>query len=50
MKARLLAMAEGWREDWRRTSGATKVVLTIIALLFMAWAAFATWFWIGFDF
>ena len=50
MKARLLAIAEGWREDWRRTSEATKVVLIIIALLFLAWVAFATWFWSGFEF
>lgn len=49
MKARLLAIAEGRREDWRRTSEATKVVLIIVALLFLAWAAFAVWFWTGFQ-
>ena len=50
MNARLLAMAEGWREDWRLTDEATKVVLIIIALPFAAWVAFATWFWIAFEF
>ncbi len=49
VKARLLTMAEGWREDWRRTSEATKVVLIIIGLLFLAWVTFATWFWIGWS-
>lgn len=41
-------MAEGWRDDWRRTGAATKVVLVVIASLFVAWAAFATWLWIAF--
>ncbi|MCA1705557.1 MAG: hypothetical protein LC808_20780 [Actinobacteria bacterium] len=50
MKARLVAIAEGWRKDWQRTRETTKVLLILIAMLVLAWVAFATWFWIGFEF
>jgi hypothetical protein len=50
VKARMLAMVHAWRDDWRRTKEGTKVVLIIVAMLFLAWAAFAIWLWIGFRF
>ena len=44
VKARLLAVAQAWREDWRATREATKVIVIILAAVFVAWTVFALWF------
>lgn len=50
MKARLLAVAQAWREDWRATREGTKVIVIILAAVCIAWTVFAIWFWMAFDF
>ena len=50
VKARLLAVAQAWREDWRATREGTKVIVIILAAVFIAWTVFAIWFWMAFDF
>ena len=50
MKARLLAVAQAWRDDWRATRGGTKVIVIILAAVVLAWTVFAVWFWMTFDF
>lgn len=49
-KGWLIALVRGWQEDWRITRGATKVVLAVVSVTFLAFAAFAIWFWTGFRF
>jgi hypothetical protein len=46
----LAALVQAWREDWRATREATKVIVLLLAAMVLAWAAFALWFWIAFDF
>lgn len=50
VKVRLLAVVQAWREDWRATREGTKVVVIILVATFLAWAAFALWFSMTFDF
>ncbi len=50
VKARLLAVVQAWREDWRATREGTKVILIILAAVFLAWAAFVLWFSMTFEF
>lgn len=50
MKARLIAVAQAWREDWRATREGTKVIVIILAAVFIAWSGFAIWLWMAFDF
>ena len=50
MKALILAVAQAWREDWRTTREGTKVIVIILAAVFIAWTVFAIWFWMAFDF
>ena len=50
MGSRLRAVALAWREDWRATMPATKVVLAVLSALGLAWGIFAVWFWFGYDF
>jgi hypothetical protein len=50
VKARLLAVAQAWREDWRATRQGTKVILIILAAVSVAWIVFAIWFWMTFEF
>lgn len=46
----LAALVQAWREDWRATREATKVIVVLLAAMFVAWAAFALWFSLAFDF
>jgi hypothetical protein len=46
VKGRLLAVVQ----DWRATREGTKVILIILAAVFLAWAAFVLWFWMTFEF
>lgn len=50
VRSRLLAVAQAWREDWRATREATKVILMILAALVLAFAGFAIWFWFSYEF
>jgi hypothetical protein len=50
VKARLLAVAQAWREDWRSTREGTKVIVILLAAVFLAWTVFAIWIWMTFDF
>lgn len=50
MHSWLFALVDAWREDWRATGEATKVIVVLLAAMFVAWAAFALWFSIAFDF
>ena len=50
MKARLFAIAQAWREDWRATREGTKAIVIILAAVFLASTVFAIWFWMTFDF
>lgn len=50
MRAHLLALAKGWRETWRATGEVTKVVVMLLVGLVLAWAAFAIWFALTFQF
>lgn len=40
---------QAWREDWRAKSEGTKLMVVLLAAMFVAWAAFALWF-SSFDF
>ena len=48
MQARLLELGEACRDDWQTTWRGTRVVLTVLAVLALAFAAFALWFVSGF--
>jgi len=50
VRARLFAVVQAWQEDWRATREGTKVILIVLAAVFLAWAAFALWFWMTFEF
>ncbi|HEV2760341.1 MAG TPA: hypothetical protein VGV86_12310 [Acidimicrobiales bacterium] len=48
MSAWMRAVAQAWQEDWRATRPATKVVLTGLGMVCLAWVVFVIWFWFGF--
>lgn len=50
MRSWLAARVQAWREDWRATREATKVIVLLLAATLVAWAAFALWFSMTYDF
>ena len=50
VKARLLALVQAWQEDWQATREGTKVIVIILAAVFLGWASFVIWFSMTFEF
>jgi hypothetical protein len=48
--ARLVAVLQTWREHWRATREGTKVVVLLLGAACLAWACYALWFSMTFDF
>lgn len=41
VRARLVAVLQKWREDWRGTGEGTKVVVLLLGAACLAWACYA---------
>lgn len=46
----MVALVQAWREEWRATREGTKVIVFLLAAVCLAWAAFAVWFSLTFEF
>ena len=50
LRERVRDLTDAWREDWDGTRSATRVVLGIVAVVAVAWIAFAIWFALAWQF